>query len=619
MSTAIEQAIAEKKAVISAQGESLDEAISALVGKAGNGAARAAVTYNQQNDYITQYLAGELTASEYAADATADRADIPVGASITLNAGGSLFLRDGLGGSYETMETAGAKTVYNLCPGEDGHYINHVNGAISQVGFLKPTGKVRMIYTNHGTNTVKTANCRDLGGWAADGGTLHYGKIFRGCRFTGQTTSYASEHDRRAFVDLLGVRDEIDLRTTSQISGKNYSAFGDEVDYVNYPINDADQYKITDSTVRDAYINAIKRVVTDLEFGRPVYLHCAAGADRTGTLCAIIEALCGVSIADVRTEYGLTAFSCKADGYSANANRTRDHASMLNMLSTLQGNESTLRDGAIEWALSGGLSYEEINALRQNLIDGTPEIIIRPTTEYTITNTLSHVTTSNVSAVTEANAPYTATLTADTDYNTSSVSVTMGGTDITSTAYTSSTGVISIASVTGNLIITATATEREVIVNILDDVGYANNHRMNSSGEDVTSSATGYCLPGYIPISYGDVIRFTGADIRIGSATSPTTYLCYYKYENGEYVKTGTVIGLRTGDNGASHTIAGFFTTSVVDGVVTIKMVPGEYAISESNTGDNSEATHVRFSVYGDGADILMTKNQEITEVQNES
>lgn len=50
------------------------------------------------------------------------------------------------------------------------------------------------------------------------------------------------------------------------------------------------------------------------------------------------------------------------------------------------------------------------------------------------------------------NAPYTGTLAADTGYTIDSVAVTMGGVDITSTAY--SDGSISIASVTGNIVVT---------------------------------------------------------------------------------------------------------------------------------------------------------------------
>lgn len=81
-----------------------------------------------------------------------------------------------------------------------------------------------------------------------------------------------------------------------------------------------------------------------------------------------------------------------------------------------------------------------------------------PTT-HTVTNTLTNVTSSNeATSVTDGNA-YSATLTADTGYSLTgdgaSVTVTMGDTDITATAYDA--GVITIASVTDDLVITATA------------------------------------------------------------------------------------------------------------------------------------------------------------------
>ena len=68
---------------------------------------------------------------------------------------------------------------------------------------------------------------------------------------------------------------------------------------------------------------------------------------------------------------------------------------------------------------------------------------------------LTHVTSSNTSASVEDGASYTTTLTADTNYTINSVTVTMGGVDVTSTTYSS--GTVSIPSVTGNIVITATA------------------------------------------------------------------------------------------------------------------------------------------------------------------
>lgn len=73
-------------------------------------------------------------------------------------------------------------------------------------------------------------------------------------------------------------------------------------------------------------------------------------------------------------------------------------------------------------------------------------------TYYSVTNNLTNVTNSNGATAVVEGAAYDATLTAGTGYTLSEVSVTMGGEAVSVTD-----GVVSIASVTGNIIITATA------------------------------------------------------------------------------------------------------------------------------------------------------------------
>lgn len=72
---------------------------------------------------------------------------------------------------------------------------------------------------------------------------------------------------------------------------------------------------------------------------------------------------------------------------------------------------------------------------------------------YAVSNYLTNVTTDN--ADTTATGTYSANLTAAEGYTIANVVITMGGVDITSTAY--SEGAISIASVTGPIVIFATA------------------------------------------------------------------------------------------------------------------------------------------------------------------
>ena len=95
-------------------------------------------------------------------------------------------------------------------------------------------------------------------------------------------------------------------------------------------------------------------------------------------------------------------------------------------------------------------AYADDTALSYSELETLWTIITR-----SVSLNLSHVTSSNQSASVEGGSRYTTTLTADTNYTLNSVSVTMGGVDITSTAYSS--GTVSIPSVTGNIVITATA------------------------------------------------------------------------------------------------------------------------------------------------------------------
>ena len=132
---------------------------------------------------------------------------------------------------------------------------------------------------------------------------------------------------------------------------------------------------------------------------------------------------------------------------------------------------------------------------------------------YSVTNNLSNVVTNNaVPSVAEGSA-YTATLTASDGYELKSVTVTMGGVNITSTAY--SNGVITIAEVTGNVVITASAEKAvEPVVNIWQ-TPYKLNSRLNSSESDPV--ANGMFISAWYPVTQeqlsGDIILRSNKDV----------------------------------------------------------------------------------------------------------
>ena len=99
---------------------------------------------------------------------------------------------------------------------------------------------------------------------------------------------------------------------------------------------------------------------------------------------------------------------------------------------------------ALDTALGGGTTEPE-----------KPDVPVETT--YAISNELINCTTSNSATSSKENAAYSATLTANDGYTLTggTVTITMGGVDITATAYAG--GVISIAAVTGNVEIFASA------------------------------------------------------------------------------------------------------------------------------------------------------------------
>lgn len=149
---------------------------------------------------------------------------------------------------------------------------------------------------------------------------------------------------------------------------------------------------------------------------------------------------------------------------------------------------------------------------------------------YTITGNYTNVTNSNQATTVQNGAAYTATITAASGYAMQTVSITMGGVDITSTAYNSSTGAISIASVTGNIVITAIAeaskpTWTNLVPSALSTTGAVYNTTGYKDGKylsNTTATLEGgndanFTLTGRIPYSQADfaagkIICISGID-----------------------------------------------------------------------------------------------------------
>lgn len=110
------------------------------------------------------------------------------------------------------------------------------------------------------------------------------------------------------------------------------------------------------------------------------------------------------------------------------------------------------------------------------------------TTTYTVTNNLTNCTTNNSAASVDEGTLYSATISANSGYNMGSIAVTMGGTNITSSAVSGNT--VTISNVTGNIVITASATQQSSSENVIYDEAGRTLTINNATYDSGTSAIT---------------------------------------------------------------------------------------------------------------------------------
>ena len=310
--------------------------------------------------------------------------DAPLGKALTMQ-GGTRYQQDettGIGGKLNNI-LGGESVIYNAVPGHVLRYIVKGSGGdVIDSGRVKPTGTVRMMKF---IGYVK--NCRDLGGWACDGGTVRYGRMYR-CAAPG-----AAESADANIAQNANIRYHFDLRDNASLES---SPFGSEVYYKRYPLSAyySDLVDLTKSHY--AEMAALLRAVFDVVIhGNGVIYHCSLGRDRTGTLSFILLALLGVSKKHVDMDYELSGFSSLSDAGTPQKRTSANYTGLANYFASF--GKSSLRDNVVKWALKAGLTIDELNAYRSAAINGTPAALNASdyVTQYTLTQHLTDCTSND--------------------------------------------------------------------------------------------------------------------------------------------------------------------------------------------------------------------------------
>ena len=205
------------------------------------------------------------------------------------------------------------------------------------------------------------SNVRDIGGYDSylvEGGKIRQGLLLRGGNLNSITESGKAELLR------LGIKQEIDLRDEQYCLG----GFSPEVEYYAVPIPSG-----TEETRFEEFADEYTQIFTLISAAAesPVYLHCSAGADRTGICVFMLLTLCGADEKDVARDYLFTNFSVYG---SRLKNFSTEFTKWREKLDAFEGKRAA--DKAKSWLVSKGLSENEIEKIRETFVEGyTSELI----------------------------------------------------------------------------------------------------------------------------------------------------------------------------------------------------------------------------------------------------
>lgn len=110
---------------------------------------------------------------------------------------------------------------------------------------------------------------------------------------------------KNTIANDLKIKTDIDFRPIAENGGYYISPLEGDINYVNVPIIGYTHEE--DLDVREYFTNIFKVFVNQENY--PVYMHCYAGADRTGIVSFLLNALLGVPYDTLVKDYEFTSFS----------------------------------------------------------------------------------------------------------------------------------------------------------------------------------------------------------------------------------------------------------------------------------------------------------------------
>jgi protein-tyrosine phosphatase len=217
--------------------------------------------------------------------------------------------------------------------------------------FTTPDAWPRMIYVDG------TTNVRDIGGRRNMGGLMiRQGLFYRSAELN---VGYSATPKGLEQLKKLGIVCEIDLRGTDenpQIAMPWLRRYVRPVDGSGGGIS-----SYLDGLTRTAGLECVVFKELSDPVNYPLILHCRIGADRTGTIVAVLEALLGCSEQQMGQNYIWTSLSSVGLRDTASV----DWHDVISYLKSFDKQNATVQAGAWNYLQSIGMTVKELIAIRK--------------------------------------------------------------------------------------------------------------------------------------------------------------------------------------------------------------------------------------------------------------
>ena len=271
--------------------------------------------------------------------------------------------------SVEISGEARTMDVYNLY--KASNYFVRVT-AFDENGVVMESAEGSFQTTSLGPRVMNiegVCNVRDFGGWTTmDGQTIPQGIAYRGgspMPLPRDPLDTVITDKAKAYMrDVLGVKTELDLRSPEE-SGIYGEGVIPGVKLLYKTINGYDAAMKEPERYREVF-----KVFADKE-NYPLYYHCTAGSDRTGTVTFLLRMLLGMSEFDAIKDHEFSSFSI----YGERNTKTGESGEWFHLFyDRLQAEYAgkTTQEKAVDYLREIGVTEEEMDNIKGILLGKIP-------------------------------------------------------------------------------------------------------------------------------------------------------------------------------------------------------------------------------------------------------